>query len=1074
MASNGWRRSCAVVAVLSTVAALTVAGSGPAAGVSRPRTVSAGDARFQVLSPTLIRTEYAADGKFLDRPTFTAIGRDAFGPTSFSSTTSGGWLTIRTSAVTLRYQLGSGPFTAQNLVVQENAGPAPVTSTPWQRLMCAAGALCEAEDLQYSGLAVAADHTGYTGGGFVAGFEGTGNSLSADVDVPTAGAYRFDTRYANAVAGDGQHVTRTLSLSVDGGASRTVSLPVTADWDTWSVASVPLQLAAGRHTVTLTRAAADSGNVNVDSVALLSPDASYPPASAKAMLDCRYGVDCEAESARTAGSAKLASDHAGYAGQGFLAELNQGSSLTQRVVAVPADGTYSLQVRYANGVGGDGLHQTRTATVSAGGATQVLSLPATDNWDTWGTASVPVALKAGTNDVTLGCPDPASCHVNLDTLAVTPAGAPAPAPHLALGGYRRGLDGVNGDNGDPKTVPGLLYRDGWYLLDDTVSAVYDQRAGKPTPRGDHGGKPYRDGYVFGYGHDYQRALGDLATLTGPPELLPRWAYGVWYSEYIDRTAADYENTILPRFRAEGVPLDVLVTDTDFKAPDTWNGWEIDPAKFPDPKAFFDWSAAQGLHNTFNTHPSIRSTDPQFAQAQATAKGKLTKTANCGSGGGGGDCYSFDWGDPNQLKAYLDLHKTMDRQGVDFWWLDWCCDGSQSSLDGVTPDAWINQQYADDADRAIGRGFVISRAYGSLQSGGYGNPAAVPTGPWADKRSAIHFTGDTSSTWGTLRMEVGYTPGEAAATGMSAVSHDIGGHNDTTGLPGSETYDGGRTKKLPDDLYARWVQLGTFQPIDRLHSNHSDRLPWQYGPEAKASATKFLNLRENLVPYTYTLAQQAATTGVPVTRPLYLDYPEEPNAYQLAGSEYLYGPDVLVAPVTTPGTTATTNVWFPPGQWTDYFTGKTYAGGTTQAITTDLSTMPVFVKAGGMVPSRTRNVTDDVRNPLDALTLTVAEGASSTFTLYDDNGSSGRSASTKVRYTAGSHTVRIDPSDGSFPGQVRDRRWTVTFLGATAPKTVTAGGDRLPPSAYHWDAVTHTLTVTLPPRSVHAPVTVAYR
>lgn len=80
----------------------------------------------------------------------------------------------------------------------------------------------------------------------MAGFEGTGNSLSADVDVPTAGAYRFDTRYANAVAGDGQHVTRTLSLSVDGGASRTVSLPVTADWDTWSVASVPLQLAAGR------------------------------------------------------------------------------------------------------------------------------------------------------------------------------------------------------------------------------------------------------------------------------------------------------------------------------------------------------------------------------------------------------------------------------------------------------------------------------------------------------------------------------------------------------------------------------------------------------------------------------------------------------------------------------------------------------------------------------------------------------------------------------------------------------------------------------------------------------------
>jgi hypothetical protein len=181
----------------------------------------------------------------------------------------------------------------------------------------------------------------------------------------------------------------------------------------------------------------------------------------------------------------------------------------------------------------------------------------------------------------------------------------------------------------------------------------------------------------------------------------------------------------------------------------------------------------------------------------------------------------------------------------------------------------------------------------------------------------------------LSAEVGYTPGEAAATGVSAVSHDIGGHNDTTGLAGSETYTSNgqtyRTFKLPDDLYARWVQLGTFQPVDRLHSNHSDRLPWQYGANAQASAEKFLNLREKLVAYTYTLAQQASTTGVPVTRPTYLEYPDEPNAYTTAGSEYFYGHDLLVAPVTTPGTTATTSVWFPPGQWTDYFIGEDLRG-----------------------------------------------------------------------------------------------------------------------------------------------------
>ncbi|WP_069462311.1 TIM-barrel domain-containing protein [Actinacidiphila rubida] len=1063
---------------------MTLGGAGQVSAASsatahpQGRTVTSGNARFEVLSPTLIRTEYAQSGQFTDAATFNAIGRDGFSPPSYTTSTSDGWLTVTTSAMTLRYQVGSGPFSAQNLSVRLTAGGSPVTATPWQELTCSVGALCEAEQLPVSGVSVATDHTGYTGSGFVAGFQGAGASMSAGVDVPAAGTYQFDTRYANAQGGDGQNTTRSLTLTVDGGAPRTVSLPSTGDWNSWSLATSSVQLSAGHHTLKLARTAADSGNVNVDSVAVVTPGAAFPATSTTAITDCRYGVSCEAEAARVTGSAKSATDHGGYSGAGFVAELNQGSSMSAHLVGVPADGTYALQVRYANALGGDGLNQTRTATVTAGGTSRTLALPATGGWDTWQTASVPVDLTAGADDVTLSCPDAASCHINLDTLAVTDAGAAAPQPHLALGGYRRSLDGVNGDNGSPVTTPGLLYKDGWYLLDDTTSALYDTGTRHVTQR-TTGGTPYQDGYVFGYGHDYKQGLSDLAKLTGPAELLPEWAYGVWYSEYFDRTAADYENTILPAFRAEGVPLDVLVTDTDFKSPDTWNGWEIDPGKFPDPKAFFAWAHAQGLHDTLNIHPSILASDPQFAQAQATAKGKLQK------GGCSGDCYTFDWGDPDQLKAYMDLHQTMDQQGNDFWWLDWCCDSSQSSLPGVTPDAWINQQYATDADQAVGRGFVISRAYGSLQAGGYSGQAGLPTGPWADKRTTIHFTGDTSSTWGTIKAEVGYTPGEAAATGMSAISHDIGGHNDTTGLTGSETYTSGgttqHTHKLPDDMYARWVQLGTFQPIDRLHSNHSDRLPWQYGTAARASADAFLNLRENLVPYTYSLAQQANATGVPVTRPMYLEYPDEAQAYTTAGSEYFYGPDMLVAPVTTPGTTASTSVWFPPGtQWTDYFTGKTYAGGTTQTITSGLDTMPVFVRAGAVVPTRTVNAAAQDKAPLTQATLTVTAGASGGTTLYEDDGKPatgpGHSATTAIRYrqSAAGSTLTIGAASGGFEGQVTSRRWTVALVGADAPASVSAGGGELSPDDYRYDAATRTLTVTLPPRNPHRGVTLTFR
>lgn len=1087
LTSHRMRRLVATLAVAATVAALSTTGTGPVSAQTvaahRIPTVTSGNARFQILSPTLIRTEYAGDGRFVDSATFNAIGRSSFTPTPYTSTSSGGVLTIRTSALTMRYQEGTGPFDAQNLTVALQAGAAPVTATPWQRLTCTLDALCEAEDLAYNGLAVASDHSGYTGSGFLAGFQAPGNSLSAPTDVSAAGTYQFDLRYANSQGGDGQNTTRTLSLSVDGGANQTVTLPVTGSWDNWSVASVPVTLAAGQHTVTVTRTTADSGNVNVDSVALVTPGNAYPASSTSVIPVCRFDVSCEAEAGRMSGTAITATDHAGFAGPGFVAELNQGAGLTERISNVPADGTYSLNVRYANGIGGDGLHQTRTATVSAAGTQESLSFPATTDWDTWGTVSAPITLHAGTNDVTIGCPDTTSCHVNADTISVSPTDSAVPQPHLALGGYRRSLDGVNGDNGVPATTPGLLHTDGWYLLDDTQSALYDPATRQVTQRASHAGLPYQDGYVFGFGHDYQGALTDLSTLTGPPELLPRWAYGVWYSEYMDRTAADYENTILPGFRANGVPLDVLVTDTDFKSPNTWSGWEMDPAKFPDPSAFFAWSAAQGLHNTLNIHPSIASNDPQFAQAQATA-GNTLQQGGCASGASaGGPCYTFDWGNPDQLKAYMDLHQRMDQEGNDFWWLDWCCDGTDSSLQGVTPDAWINQQYALDSDKAIGRGFVLSRAYGSLQSGTYAGYAGLPTGPWADKRTTIHFTGDTSSTWSTLADEVGYTPGESAATGLSAVSDDIGGFNDATGLTGSETYTSGgqtfQTHKLPDDMYARWVQFGTFQPIDRLHGNHSDRLPWQYGPAAQASAQKFLNLRENLVPYTYSLAQQANATGIPVVRPMYLEYPEEPNAYATSASEYLYGPDVLVAPVTTPGTTATTSVWFPPGQWTDYFTGQTYAGGTTQNITTDLGSMPVFVKAGGIVPTRTGDVTNDVHNPLTKVTLSVATGAPGSYTLYEDNGSTTdphQSTNTTIRYSesGGRHTLTIGPAVGHFTGEVADRQWTVAFLDATAPTAVTANGVALAASAYHWDATAHTLTITLPQRDIHAPVVVGYR
>jgi alpha-glucosidase (family GH31 glycosyl hydrolase) len=663
----------------------------------------------------------------------------------------------------------------------------------------------------------------------------------------------------------------------------------------------------------------------------------------------------------------------------------------------------------------------------------------------------------------------------VDSVAVTSEGASAPAPHIPLGGYRRSLDRVNGDDGAPATTPGLLQRDGWYLLDDSASALFDTTTNELSPRPQNRGA-YLDGYLFGYGNDYKRGLGELATLTGPPALLPQWAYGVWYSEYVDRTE-ELQDEVVPQFRSEGVPLDVLVVDTDYKTPDRWNGWHLDPQKFADPEEFFDWAKAQGLQTVLDVHPNISRSDPEFAAAQVTAHNRL-RPADCPSGAGE-QCYVFDWADPDQLKAYMDVQQTMERLGNHYWWLNWCCDAAETSPLGATADAWINQQYAQAAEKGGRRGFVLSRTYGSPQSGGYTGPFGTPTGPWADKRTSIHFTGGAYSTWGTLAGEVGWTPAESAATGMTSISHDIGGQMDVTGIPGSVLYPpGGRTTKLPDDLYARWVQLGTFQPIDRLRGNHSDRLPWQYGDAAKESAKKFLNLRENLLPYIYTLADAANRNGVPIVRPVYLEYPGEAQAYAVADSEFLFGPDLLVAPITTPGETVTRSVWLPPGQWTNFFTGEIVQGGTTHQVSSGLDTMPVFVRAGAIIPTRT----DDVPNtttPMTDVTLIVAEGAPGTFTLYEDDGTGGRNrrgATTNIDYAeaAGEHTVRIGSTDGTFRDQDAERQWTISVLNAAAPTSVKLNGRKLAPSAYEWDGATRNLRITLPEGRIQDAMTVTYR
>ena len=222
-----------------------------------------------------------------------------------------------------------------------------------------------------------------------------------------------------------------------------------------------------------------------------------------------------------------------------------------------------------------------------------------------------------------------------------------------------------------------------------------------------------------------------------------------------------------------------------------------------------------------------------------------------------------------------------------------------------------------------------------------------------------------------------------------------------------------------------------------------------------------------MPYLYTLADQAYSTGLPMTQALYLDYPGQAAAYTNP-DEYLLGPDVLVNPVTQPGTSVATTVWFPPGTWEDYFTGATFTGPTTATINVPTSRMPVFVKAGGIIPLQPASGNAQTAGTVP-IALQVHAGANGSFTMYDDAGTglgyeSGQSAQTPITYTenvsAQTSTVTIDPATGSYPGEPSSRTYTIDLVDESQPTSVQLNGQTLASSAWSYNSADHTLQVPI--------------
>ncbi|NQW91221.1 glycoside hydrolase [Curtobacterium sp. VKM Ac-2861] len=576
-----------------------------------------------------------------------------------------------------------------------------------------------------------------------------------------------------------------------------------------------------------------------------------------------------------------------------------------------------------------------------------------------------------------------------------------------LGGTGRTLDDVDGRM---PLEPGILARDGITALDDSESFLFEDDGwiGARVP-----GR--RDVTVFAHGRDFDGALRAFHQVSGAPTRLPRWALGNWWSRYHPYSDTSYLG-LVDRFASERLPFSVAVIDMDWHRVDSvppqfgdgWTGYSWEPSLFPDPQAFLAELHRRGMRTTLNLHPAdgVRAFEDAYpAMAEAMGIDPATEQP-----------IPFDPTDRRFLQAYFDqLHRPLEAQGVDFWWIDWQ-QGSESGLPGVDPLWLLNHFHLLDSARSGDQGMTFSR---------YAGPGS--------QRYAVGFSGDAVVSWASLAFQPEFTA-TAANIGYPWWSHDIGGH--TRGV-------------RDDELATRWVQFGVFSPIMRLHSANNPFIrkePWVFPAEARTAMGDALRFRHRLVPYLHTMNHRTAE-GTALVRPLYHLEPRRDEAYRVPNT-YAFGSELLVAPIVEPRDPVTLHgtarAWLPPGTWTDVFTGTVYAGDRFVDLHRTLDTVPVLLREGGLLPLAAEDQVDATANPT-AFEVLVAPGAAGSFTLVEDQedpaGDTGRSAGTRLTWDAALAEFRVHATTGAVDVVPARRDWRVTFLAAPADgQVVSARGE----------------------------------
>ena len=588
-----------------------------------------------------------------------------------------------------------------------------------------------------------------------------------------------------------------------------------------------------------------------------------------------------------------------------------------------------------------------------------------------------------------------------------------------LKGTYRTLDGYDGDTyvydeRRPKMPieDGLLATDGWTLIDDSDNFLFDgdKEWEWVEKRPDDGAQ---DWYFLAYGHDYKAALRDFTLFAGKMPLPPRYAFGYWWSRYWAYSDKELR-TLVKNFRAYDIPLDVLVIDMDWHYTDGdrggWTGWSWNRTLFPDPAKFLRWLDGEGIRSTFNLHPAdgVRCGEDSYADV----------ARDMGIDPASKQTVPWVSSDKKFIRSiFRRILTPMERDGVDFWWLDWQQQPTDPAVEGLSNTWWLNYVFFSDMEKNRDVRPMLYHRWGGL----------------GNHRYQIGFSGDASITWASLDFQP-YFNSTASNVLYGYWSHDIGGHH--------------MADRIDPELYIRWMQFGALSPVMRTHSAKSAGLKkevWNFAPEHADILRSTIRQRYALAPYIYTMARKAYDEGISLCRPMYYEWPEASEAYAFR-NQYLFGDDILVAPVTAPGKEgyATVKVWLPEGKWYEWQTGTMLDGGRTVERTFALDEYPVYVRAGAILPMYGDTVKNLNANDEEIL-LTLFPGGSGEFSLYEDNGDDKRYAAEFARTHLKSVrngnllTVTVGKRTGAYCGMPAERKFSVKVLASAAPASVTVDG-----------------------------------